>query len=194
MYSSIYAMRQDLERIRKPVGTRDNPVRTCKDLFYGHPQFKDGECNRIRSNLKEREREREQSCTASFSGWYWIDPNLGMSDDAVYVFCNITAQGETCVFPDIHSSQMPNIPWRKEGDKTDWYSNLRGGFRVSVPRGFHPAVPATSLTGSIFSDNLRDHRRRPDDVPATAEPGGVPELHVHVHKRGRVAQPKGRRL
>lgn len=40
--SSIYGMRQDLERMRKPVGTRENPVMTCKDLFYGHPQFKDG--------------------------------------------------------------------------------------------------------------------------------------------------------
>lgn len=42
MYSTIYTMRQDLERIRKPVGTRENPVRSCKDLFYGHPHFKDG--------------------------------------------------------------------------------------------------------------------------------------------------------
>lgn len=63
-------------------------------------------------------------------GWYWIDPNLGMNDDAVYVFCNMTAEGETCLFPDIHSSTMPNIPWRKENEKDDWYSNLRGGFRV----------------------------------------------------------------
>jgi collagen type V/XI/XXIV/XXVII alpha len=91
--------------MRKPVGTRENPVRTCKDLHYGHPQFADG--------------------------WYWIDANLGMADDAVYVYCNMTAGGETCVFPDIHSSQMPNIPWRKENDRTDWYSNLRGGFRIS---------------------------------------------------------------
>lgn len=45
MYSTIYTMRQDLERIRKPVGTRENPVRSCKDLFYGHPQFKDGKTN-----------------------------------------------------------------------------------------------------------------------------------------------------
>lgn len=64
------------------------------------------------------------------SGWYWIDPNLGMPYDAVYVYCNMSSGGETCVFPDIHSSQMPNIPWRKEADKTDWYSNLRGGFKV----------------------------------------------------------------
>lgn len=66
------------------------------------------------------------------TGWYWIDPNLGMADDAVYVYCNMTNAGETCVHPDIHTSQMPNIPWRKEDNKTDWYSNLRGGFKVSL--------------------------------------------------------------
>lgn len=105
MYSSIYSMRQELDRMRRPVGTRESPARTCKDLWYGHQQFE--------------------------NGWYWIDPNSGMVDDAIYVFCNMAAEGETCVHPDIHSSQMPNIPWRKENDKTDWYSNLRGGFRIS---------------------------------------------------------------
>lgn len=43
MYSSIYSMRQEMDRIRKPMGTRDNPVRTCRDLYYGHPQLKDGQ-------------------------------------------------------------------------------------------------------------------------------------------------------
>lgn len=81
MYSSIYSMRQELDRIRKPVGTRENPARTCKDLFYGHPQFE--------------------------SNWYWVDPNLGMVDDAVYVFCNMT-NGQTCVFPDVHTS----VSWK----------------------------------------------------------------------------------
>lgn len=42
MYNTIYEMRQDLERVKKPLGTRENPVRSCKDLFYGHPQFPDG--------------------------------------------------------------------------------------------------------------------------------------------------------
>lgn len=42
VYSDIYNMRVELERTRKPLGTRDNPVRTCRDLFYGHPHFKDG--------------------------------------------------------------------------------------------------------------------------------------------------------
>lgn len=73
MYSSIYSMRQELDRIRKPVGTRESPARTCKDLWYGHNHLD--------------------------NGWYWIDPNLGMVDDAIYVFCNMTAEGETCVHP-----------------------------------------------------------------------------------------------
>lgn len=45
-------MRQDLERVRKPVGTRDNPVRSCKDLYYGHPQFMDGNYMFQRRNMK----------------------------------------------------------------------------------------------------------------------------------------------
>ena len=48
-----------------------------------------------------------------FVGHYWIDPNLGMPDDAVKVYCNMSAGGETCVSPDVHASRMPNIPWRK---------------------------------------------------------------------------------
>ena len=61
-------------------------------------------------------------------GYYWIDPNLGMSDDAVKVHCDMEQGGETCVFPDVHASKMPNIPWRKSGN--GWYSSLRGGFKV----------------------------------------------------------------
>nr|CAD7427672.1 unnamed protein product [Timema monikensis] len=165
MYSSIYTMRQDLDRMRKPVGTRENPVRTCRDLFYGHPQFKDGKyppqvhatlsllAAIVNSSLSARSVAvcsvcrslsarsvavcsvcsslSARSVAVCLLGWYWIDPNLGMADDAVYVYCNMTGSGETCVFPDIHSSQMPNIPWRKEGVKNDWYSNLRGGFKIT---------------------------------------------------------------
>ena len=65
----------------------------------------------------------------SRSGYYWIDPNLGMSDDAVKVHCDMEKGGETCVFPDVHASKMPNIPWRKSGN--GWYSSLRGGFKVN---------------------------------------------------------------
>ena len=65
------------------------------------------------------------------AGYYWIDPNLGMSDDAIKVHCDMEGGGgETCVFPDVHASKMPNIPWRKSGD--GWYSSLRGGFKVRI--------------------------------------------------------------
>lgn len=60
MYSSIYSMRQELDRVKKPVGTRENPARSCRDLWYGYQNHFD-------------------------DGWYWIDPNLGMTDDAIYV-------------------------------------------------------------------------------------------------------------
>lgn len=42
IYTSIYSMRQDLEKMRKPSGSRENPARTCKDLRFSHPKFKDG--------------------------------------------------------------------------------------------------------------------------------------------------------
>merc|ERR1711874_559150 len=103
VYTDIYNMRIELEKIKKPIGTRESPARTCQDLHYGHPQMKDG--------------------------FYWIDPNLGMTDDAVKVYCNMSAGGETCVSPDVHASRMPNIPWRKSTE--GWYSTLRGGFRIS---------------------------------------------------------------
>jgi len=42
MYNAIYAMRKELERVKRPHGTKDNPARTCRDLYFGHPQFQDG--------------------------------------------------------------------------------------------------------------------------------------------------------
>jgi len=103
VYTDVYNMRIELEKMKKPIGTKNSPARSCKDLFFGHPQLKDG--------------------------FYWIDPNLGMSDDAVKVYCRMSSGGDTCINPDVHTSKMPNIPWRKSGD--GWYSNLRGGFKVT---------------------------------------------------------------
>ncbi|KAK3547779.1 hypothetical protein QTP86_029937 [Hemibagrus guttatus] len=59
--------------IRTPAGTRENPARFCKDLLN------------CRFNMAD--------------GMFWIDPNLGCSSDAIQVFCNFTAGGQTCLYP-----------------------------------------------------------------------------------------------
>lgn len=33
-------------------------------------------------------------------GDYWIDPNQGCHRDSIKVYCNFTADGETCLYPD----------------------------------------------------------------------------------------------
>lgn len=42
MYANIYIMRKEIDVIKKPLGTRKNPARTCRDLYLGHPDFQDG--------------------------------------------------------------------------------------------------------------------------------------------------------
>ncbi|NWW97894.1 CO5A1 protein, partial [Caloenas nicobarica] len=69
----LSSLKQEIEGLRRPMGTRDNPARTCQDLRLSHPGLPDGE--------------------------YWIDPNQGCARDSFKVYCNFTAGGETCVFP-----------------------------------------------------------------------------------------------
>lgn len=44
-----------------------------------------------------------------FSGEYWIDPNQGCSRDSFKVYCNFTAGGESCIFPDKKSEGVRNV-------------------------------------------------------------------------------------
>lgn len=50
-------------------------------------------------------------------GEYWVDPNQGCSRDSFKVYCNFTAGGETCIFPDKKSEGVslynfpPPIAW-----------------------------------------------------------------------------------
>ncbi|CAB1437518.1 unnamed protein product [Pleuronectes platessa] len=70
---TLHYLSSVIESIKKPVGTRENPARVCKDLLDCHHKVQDG--------------------------WFWADPNLGCTSDAFRVFCNFTAGGQTCLHP-----------------------------------------------------------------------------------------------
>lgn len=81
IYSSIYSMRQELDRIRKPIGSRENPVRTCRDLFYGHPHFNDGWCSFdryaykfviLQTTRKFTNVTKTQAGIGSIQTWEWL--------------------------------------------------------------------------------------------------------------------------
>uniref|UniRef100_A0A672LD92 Collagen, type XI, alpha 1a n=1 Tax=Sinocyclocheilus grahami TaxID=75366 RepID=A0A672LD92_SINGR len=100
IFSSLNNLKQDIERMKYPMGTQNNPTRSCKDLQLAHPEFPDGE--------------------------YYIDPNQGCSGDSFKVYCNFTAGGETCIFPDKKSNGVRISSWPKEVPGS-WFSEFKRG-------------------------------------------------------------------
>uniref|UniRef100_I3KQC5 Collagen, type XI, alpha 1b n=1 Tax=Oreochromis niloticus TaxID=8128 RepID=I3KQC5_ORENI len=106
VFGSLNNLKQDIERMKFPMGTQDNPARTCNDLHLSQPDFPDGE--------------------------YWIDPNQGCIGDTIKVFCNFTAGGETCIYPDKKSTGARISNWPKESPGS-WFSEFKRGKIVSQP-------------------------------------------------------------
>lgn len=104
IFGSLNSLKQDIEHMKFPMGTQTNPARTCKDLQLSHPDFPDGE--------------------------YWIDPNQGCSGDSFKVYCNFTAGGETCIYPDKKSEGVRISSWPKEKPGS-WYSEFKRGKLLS---------------------------------------------------------------
>lgn len=100
VFGSLNNLKQDIERMKFPMGTQDNPARTCNDLRLSQPDFPDGE--------------------------YWIDPNQGCIGDSIKVFCNFTAGGETCIHPDKKSAGVRISNWPKESPGS-WFSEFKRG-------------------------------------------------------------------
>lgn len=46
IFGSLNSLRQEIETMRFPLGTRDSPGRTCQDLRLSQPQLEDGESGR----------------------------------------------------------------------------------------------------------------------------------------------------
>uniref|UniRef100_A0A8D2IPX4 Fibrillar collagen NC1 domain-containing protein n=1 Tax=Varanus komodoensis TaxID=61221 RepID=A0A8D2IPX4_VARKO len=101
VHGSLHSLREEIELMRKPLGTPDSPARTCQDLHLCRPELPDGE--------------------------YWIDPNQGCARDSFKVYCNFTAGGETCVFPSRESREVSSAgetPPR-------WFSQFQKGSKFS---------------------------------------------------------------
>uniref|UniRef100_A0A3B3CDX8 Fibrillar collagen NC1 domain-containing protein n=1 Tax=Oryzias melastigma TaxID=30732 RepID=A0A3B3CDX8_ORYME len=65
-------------------------------------------------------------CSWLSSGEYWIDPNQGCSGDSFKVYCNFTAGGETCIYPDNKSNGVRISSWPKELPGS-WFSEFKRG-------------------------------------------------------------------
>jgi len=91
-FKEYYELLEQFDKYVMGEGTRQDPARTCRDLFDWYP-FKS-------------------------SGDYWVDPSEGSSDDAFLVFCNKTTM-ETCVYPRI--AKVPSEELVYEGaDSYQW--------------------------------------------------------------------------
>ena len=42
VFGSLNNLKQDIERMKFPMGTEDNPARTCNDLHLSQPDYPDG--------------------------------------------------------------------------------------------------------------------------------------------------------
>ncbi|KAI1900599.1 hypothetical protein AGOR_G00051580 [Albula goreensis] len=100
IFGTLNSLKQEIEQMKHPLGTQANPARTCKDLHLCHPDFPSGE--------------------------YWIDPNQGCPRDSFKVYCNFTAEGESCIYPDKKSKGVRLTSWPKE-DPGSWFSEFKRG-------------------------------------------------------------------
>lgn len=59
IFGSLNNLKQDIERMKYPMGTQNNPARTCKDLQLCHPEFPDGKLNQTWSVKQKENAERD---------------------------------------------------------------------------------------------------------------------------------------
>lgn len=119
VFGSLNNLKQDIERMKFPMGTQDNPARTCNDLHLSQPDFPDGE--------------------------YWIDPNQGCIGDAIKVVCNFTAGGETCIYPDKKSTGARISNWPKEAPGS-WFSEFKRGKILNYVDAAENTINAVQMT------------------------------------------------
>lgn len=104
MLKHIDQLKTQVDNIKYPQGTRENPAISCREIALGHPNFK--------------------------TGWYWVDPTQGSIKDALQVWCNMTDIIETCVYPTPKTKMISEKQWTKPEGRDRWFAQLNGGFKI----------------------------------------------------------------
>jgi len=94
MFGYLRWLELELNAMKIPDGSRSYPAKTCRDIRMCLPDVT--------------------------SGYYWIDPNLGVGNDAFEVYCNFTS-GETCIEPKTLMQQ-----------KKKWVNAEKDGFKWMI--------------------------------------------------------------
>jgi collagen type V/XI/XXIV/XXVII alpha len=127
VFAALESLKQELTLMREPMGTYDNPARSCKDLWLCHPDFP--------------------------NGYYYIDPNGGSYRDAIEVECNLEQEGVTCIKPSTTRVKPGRWPRSQPGD---WFSEDPKGFRfdynVSDPQFKFLRLLSASATQRFIYD------------------------------------------
>merc|ERR1739838_718345 len=99
IFAALESLKQELQMMKEPMGTKGNPARSCRDLWLCHQDFPDGD--------------------------YWIDPNGGCNKDAIQVECQMSNKGTTCLKPAQDGAKQSRWPKETAGA---WFSEYSKGF------------------------------------------------------------------
>lgn len=102
-----------------------------------------------------------------FAGDYWIDPNQGCNRDSIKVFCNFTADGETCLYPDkrieMASFQCHAVSLYKADLITLHQSTNNSSYPLSLifffPHNILPLSLSSLCLGEVSSVEQREARK-----------------------------------
>merc|ERR1712242_110009 len=102
IFAALESLKQELQMMKEPMGTKGNPARSCRDLWLCHQDFPDGD--------------------------YWIDPNGGCNKDAIQVECQMSNKGTTCLKPAQDGAKQSRWPKETAGA---WFSEYSKGFEIN---------------------------------------------------------------
>jgi collagen type V/XI/XXIV/XXVII alpha len=105
---SLNRLEKGIIDFKKPLGSKDNPARSCRDLLLCSCSTTSS-CTTIDDQMRPID-----------NGEYWIDPNQGSNIDAFKVFCNFTDGATTCFKP--LETKEPLRRWLKPDNKNDFHS------------------------------------------------------------------------